>query len=58
MFASFFRRFSFCRHSKVTFPQGPACRMHVTCVECGRVFEYDWRVMKRGRAIAPPAGMR
>lgn len=44
----FLRRW--CRHSRVTFPM--QCRDgsgdYVTCLTCGREFDYDWAKMTRG----------
>lgn len=38
-----------CQHSRTTFPQSPRGRYdvaaHITCLECGREFEYDWETM-------------
>lgn len=40
-----------CAHNRTTFPQrSRGARMaHVTCLDCGREFEYDWNAMRRGR---------
>jgi hypothetical protein len=45
-----------CRHSKTTWPQTgrePGADAHVTCVDCGAEFQYDWEAMKRGPRIDP-----
>jgi len=34
-----------CMHENYSWPQGKH-RRHVTCLECGREFEYDWDEMK------------
>lgn len=41
-----------CRHRRLTFPltareDGGAA--HVTCLDCGREFWYDWERMRRGK---------
>ena len=40
-----------CRHKRTTFPitlKGER-GAHLTCLDCGRVFEYDWKTMTRGK---------
>lgn len=48
-------RLSFCSHSRVTFPMSPAGRKdvapHVTCLDCGREWEYDWQAMRAGAEV-------
>ena len=39
-----------CAHDRVTFPQGPADSVHITCLDCGKEFAYDWPNM---RVIGP-----
>lgn len=54
-----FRTFFFgCSHRRTTFPQRErrskyqrSSIEHVTCLECGKEFEYDWQQMKRGLEI-------
>jgi len=35
-----------CAHPRVTFPQGPRESPHVTCLDCGKEFAYDWPSMR------------
>lgn len=47
-----------CRHPRITFPlatAGDGGAAHVTCLDCGREFWYDWERMRRGaeRLILP-----
>lgn len=49
-----------CQHSRTTFPQSPRGRYdvtaHITCLECGREFPYDWERMstkKVAQSILP-----
>ena len=49
-----------CRHSRTTFPltpkpgAGPAdSGTHVTCLDCGKEFQYDWETMRIGEAVMP-----
>ena len=46
-----------CSHSRTTFPltlvRGRA--PHVTCLSCGKEFDYNWEEMRVGRAIKPVA---
>ncbi len=40
----------FCQHSRTTFPQTPRGQAHadahVTCLDCGREYAYDWGKMR------------
>lgn len=36
-----------CQHRRTTFPQGVRGRMHVTCLDCGKEFNYNWEEMRR-----------
>jgi len=37
----------FCRHKHLSFPQSkPGKPITVSCLDCGRVFLYDWKQMK------------
>lgn len=40
-----------CAHKRTTFPQGKADRCHVTCLSCGKEFDYSWKEMRTGREI-------
>lgn len=31
-----------CAHQHTTFPQGPRQSPHITCLDCGREFPYDF----------------
>jgi hypothetical protein len=42
-----------CQHSRTTFPlklKGETTA-RVTCLDCGKQFEYDWQTMTRGRRV-------
>lgn len=57
MMSSVFETFFGCSHQRTTFPQTPkksAQRQaaHVTCLDCGREFPYNWKEM-RMEASAP-----
>ena len=36
-----------CRHPGTTWPQGKQNNAHITCLDCGAEFSYDWQEMKR-----------
>ncbi len=46
-----------CRHARLSFPMSPRARPeqvlnempHVTCLDCGREFWYDWSRMRLSR---------
>ena len=47
-----------CQHDNTSFPitrRGDVATRrgstHVTCLDCGHRFEYDWKTMKRGRVV-------
>jgi len=44
-----------CRHNRTSFPltpKGPARRTtYVTCLDCGRELDYDWREMRIARPV-------
>lgn len=42
-----------CQHQKTTFPQTEPGRPspHVSCLECGRRFDYDWQEMRIGSEV-------
>lgn len=47
-----------CAHTRTTFPLSPRTRRgfvagspHVTCLDCGKEFDYDWSMMQRGREL-------
>jgi hypothetical protein len=54
-----------CSHEHTTFPLTPARRVagnsisnavrigtYVTCLDCGKEFEYDWQAMRLGQPVA------
>lgn len=43
--------FGICRHHKTTWPQGKERCAAVRCLDCGRLFEFNPRTMKRGPEI-------
>jgi hypothetical protein len=43
--------FGVCCHSKTTWPMGPKEACTVTCLDCGKVLQYDWRTMRRGPEV-------
>jgi hypothetical protein len=45
----------FCRHLRVTFPQTAYGdkTAHVTCLDCGDEFDYDWQTMEIGQRREP-----
>lgn len=46
-----------CRHRRLTFPlsaRDDAGAAHVTCLDCGREFWYDWDNMRRGKERPRP----
>jgi len=46
-----------CSHRHTTLPLKLKLesQAHVTCLNCGREFLYDWKEMRRGAAIKPRA---
>ncbi len=54
--------FSFCRHKRMTSPftsrggTGKPGATHVTCLDCGRRFEYDLAAMRRRKEIIERPG--
>ena len=41
-----------CSHQRTTFPITPtpgSNQTYVSCLDCGREFEYDWAEMRRGK---------
>jgi len=49
-----------CRHSRTTFPltrtvetRPASSGTFVTCLECGKEFNYDWQKMRVGEAVLP-----
>jgi hypothetical protein len=48
-----------CQHQRTTFPLTPRGETDrqsptVTCLDCGRQFEYSWEAMRRGRPVGQP----
>ncbi len=60
MFDSFFQSLFGCAHKRLTFPMTPRHsanglargNAHVTCLDCGREFSYDWNRMQVGEPVA------
>lgn len=60
MFESFFRSLFGCSHKRLTFPMTPRrsanglgrANAHVTCLDCGQEFAYDWNTMQVGKQVA------
>ncbi len=58
---SFWSRILGCRHERLSFPiltsqdrfRGEAVMPHVTCLNCGCEFHYDWERMQRSRDRLP-----
>jgi hypothetical protein len=53
-----------CSHTRTTFPLSPARKAgisspnrsaYVVCLDCGKEFSYDWRLMRIGEAVQRPA---
>jgi hypothetical protein len=47
-----------CSHERTTFPRTPkpgssSTETYVTCLNCGKNFEYDWKEMRRGKNALP-----
>lgn len=60
-FAALFSLFAGCLHRHTTFPQSPrrgtpAADPHVTCLDCGAEFGYDWSAMRIGARLQRGAG--
>ena len=36
-----------CQHRRYSWPQGRGMNCHVSCLECGTQFPYDWQQMRR-----------
>ena len=64
MLQSLFDTLFGCSHQRTTFPLTPARRTagsvlpgvvrsgtYVTCLDCGKEFDYDWKSMRVGRAV-------
>lgn len=56
-----------CSHSRTTFPITPSRRTqlssevsrqgtYVVCLDCGKEFDYNWKDMRVGGAVAVPVG--
>ena len=62
MLQSLFDTLFGCSHQRTTFPLTPARRnagaarsgTYVTCLDCGKEFDYDWKSMRVGRPLAEP----
>ncbi len=58
---SIWRRFRGCKHERLSFPiitsedrgRGEVVMPHVTCLECGCEFRYDWERMHRRHERLP-----
>jgi hypothetical protein len=54
MFQSLIDTLFGCSHQRTTFPLTPARRnaqrsgTYVTCLDCGKEFDYDWKTMRIG----------
>ena len=46
MFASLLDSVFGCSHKRTTFPITVRKTTHVTCLECGKEFEYNWNEMR------------
>jgi hypothetical protein len=67
MLQSLFDTLFGCSHQRTTFPLTPGRRSggaaagavrsgtYVTCLDCGREFDYDWNSMRVGQPVTPPA---
>ena len=46
-----------CSHARTTFPLTlvRGRKPHVTCLACGKEFDYDWSEMRIGKAVKPDA---
>ena len=68
MLQSIFNSLFGCAHQRITFPLTPgktsagvssagALRSgtYVACLECGKEFTYDWKAMRIGQPMVPPA---
>lgn len=54
-----------CGHRRLSFPLTPKAKAgrpapgtYVTCLECGREFEYDWSAMRIGGPVVARDGSR
>ena len=67
MLHSIFNSLFGCAHERTTFPITPARKAvaagvprsgaYVACLECGKEFAYDWKQMRVGEPMVPPASV-
>lgn len=66
MIASLLNSLFGCSHNRTTFPLTPSRRTqlsyeasrqgtYVVCLDCGKEFDYNWKEMRVGNAVAAPA---
>ena len=68
MLQSIFNSLFGCAHQRTTFPITPGKKTagisaagalrngtYVACLECGKEFAYDWKTMRIGQPMVPPA---
>ncbi len=66
MIASLLNSIFGCSHRRTTFPLTPSRRTqlssessrqgtYVVCLDCGKEFDYSWKDMRVGNAVAAPA---
>jgi len=66
MIASLFNSLFGCSHNRTTFPLTPSRRTqlssepsrqgtYVVCLDCGKEFDYNWKEMRVGNAVAAHA---
>ena len=70
MLNSLWNSFFGCSHQRTTFPMTPkrgpvgsgsvpaiGTATYVACLDCGQELAYDWKSMRVGEAIQPPASL-